>query len=160
MPTSGPTLVLAILLASGTAAGAATSMEKRTAVIATRYLQVWSFNGAASVRSVPHLYERTVTFYRQTYTHRQLMAEKRRAIQRWPVRRYVHRPGTMSILCDVDQERCTARSIIDFQVANPRRGTAKHGSARFALGISFASENPRIFYEGGSLNSRRASTRS
>jgi len=77
MPTSGPTLVLAILLASGTAAGAATSMEKRTAVIATRYLQVWSFNGAASVRSVPHLYERTVTFYRQTYTHRQLMAEKR-----------------------------------------------------------------------------------
>ena len=153
-------LVVAILLASGAAAEAASPMHKRTALLATRYLQVWSSSGAESVSGVPRLYEPTVAFYYQTYTHRQLMAEKRRAIQRWPVRRYAHRPGTMRIACNLAQQRCMARSIIDFEVQNPRRGTANHGSARFDLGISFAGQEPRIFYEGGGLNSRKARTRS
>jgi hypothetical protein len=155
-----PICVLAALLASGTAAPAASRMEERTASIATRYLQAWSFDGAASVQGVPRLYERRVAFYRQTYTHDQLIAEKRRAIQQWPVRRYVHRPGTMRIVCDVPQQKCTARSIIDFSVKNPGRGMAKNGSAKFDLGISFAGASPRIFYESGSLNSRRAKSRS
>lgn len=129
-------------------------------MIATRYLQVWSSNGAAAVESVRRTYMPAVAFYGRTYTHRQLVAEKRRAIRRWPVRRYAHRPGTMHIACDVSHNRCTARSIMDFAVANPARGAAKRGSARFALGIDFAGPSPRIFYEGGSLNSRRSRSRS
>lgn len=135
-------------------------MRERTAMFATRYLQVWSSSGTASVSGVPRLYEPTVAFYNQVYTHRELISEKRRAIQRWPVRRYIHRPGTMRIACDLSRRRCTARSIIDFKVENPRRGSAKHGSARFELGVSFAGQQPRIFYEGGSLSRRQPRNRS
>jgi hypothetical protein len=155
-----PIVLLTTLLVTGTPAGAASPMRERTAMFATRYLQVWSSDGTTSVASVPRLYEPTVAFYYQTYTHRELMAEKRRAIQRWPVRRYAHRPGTMRIACDLRQQRCMARSIIDFRVENTRQGTAKQGSAKFDLGITFAGQEPRIFYEGGSLNSRRARSRS
>ena len=154
-----PIIALSSCLVFGTAAWASSPLEMRTATLATRYLQVWSFEGARSVRTVPELYERRVTFYGQRYTHHQLMAEKRRAIRRWPVRRYAHRPGTLRIECDMRFRTCVARSIIDFAVANPRGGLAKHGSAKFALGINFAGPHPRIFYEGGSVNSRRTARR-
>jgi hypothetical protein len=154
-----PIIGLGSCLLFGTAAWAAEPLEIRTGTLATRYLQVWSSDGATSVRSVPDLYERRVTFYGQQYTHHQLMAEKRRAIRRWPVRRYAHRPGTLRIKCDRRHQTCMASSIIVFAVANPPRGLAKHGSAKFALGINFAGPHPRIFYEGGSVNSRRTNRR-
>src|SRR3954466_4039755 len=70
-------------------------MRDRTATIAERYLQIWSSNEAGPVAGVPYMYGPSVMFYGQRYTQLQLMAEKRRAIQQWPVRRYVHRPGTL-----------------------------------------------------------------
>ncbi|WP_132250961.1 hypothetical protein [Methylobacterium segetis] len=133
-----------------------TEMKRRTAFIAERYLQIWSSSNVSPVAGVPYMYGPTVTFYGQRYSQEQLMAEKRRAIQQWPSRRYVHRPGTMQITCNVPAQKCAARSTIDFEVSNSRHGTAKQGSAKFDLGISFADRQPRILYEGGSLNNRRA----
>ena len=153
-------IFLAGFLLFGTAALASNPLEERTAALATRYLKVWSLDGAASVRNVPILYERATTFYGRTYTHHELMAEKRRAIRRWPIRHYAHHPGTMRIKCDSPNRRCFARSVIDFRVASPQRGTVNRGSAKFVLGINFARPSPRIFYEGGSVNTRRAMPRS
>lgn len=131
-------------------------MRTRTAFIADRYLQIWSANNVSPVADVPYMYGRTVRFYGQTYTQADLQAEKQRAIARWPVRRYVHRPGTMRILCNSEARKCAARSTIDFTVSNPTRGTRKSGSAKFDLGVSFAGPHPVILYEGGTLNGRRA----
>ena len=153
-------ILLAGSLLFGTAALASSPLEERTAALATRYLQVWSVSGAASVRSVPSLYERATTFYGRTYTHHELIAEKRRAIRRWPIRHYAHHPGTMRIKCDLPNRRCMARSIIDFRVASPQRGKVKDGSAKFVLGINFARRHPRLFYEGGSVNAPRPRPRS
>jgi hypothetical protein len=125
-------------------------------MLATRYLQVWSSNGALAVASVPRIYRQRVTFYGRSYSHQQLVAEKRQAIRRWPLRRYAHRPGTMRISCDVPQKRCMASSIIDYAVESPARGAANRGAARFALGIDFAGPSPRIFHEGGSVTRRRS----
>ncbi|MFC5555275.1 hypothetical protein [Methylobacterium iners] len=145
----------AISSASSAVATSPAQMQERTAYIAERYLQIWSSGNAAAVTGVPYMYGPTVQFYGRVYSQDQLIDEKRRAIRQWPVRRYVHRPGTMRITCNVPQRKCAARSIIDFSVSNPARQTGKTGSARFDLGISFAERQPRILYEGGSLNSRR-----
>jgi hypothetical protein len=151
------TLAAAALLWAG-AARALTpgEMRERTALIANRYLQIWSSNAASPVAAVPYMYGKTVLFYGKPYTQADLQAEKRRAIAQWPVRRYVHRPGTMQILCNVEARKCAARSTIDFAVSNPERGLRKSGSAKFDLGVSFAGPHPVILYEGGSSNRRRA----
>jgi len=144
------------LLACGSAQAASLSeMRERTAEIATRYLQVWSSNDAAAVQGVPYVYGPSVRFYGRNYTQAMLMDEKRRAIRQWPIRRYVHRPGTLNVICNEATQKCAARSITDFQVENPARGTFKRGSARFDLGVSFEGPRPRILYEGGSLGRRR-----
>ena len=131
-------------------------MRARTALIANRYLQIWSSNTVSPVSEVPYLYGRTVLFYGKPYSQADLKAEKRRAIVQWPVRHYVHRPGTLRVICNVEARKCAARSTIDFTVANPDRHTRKSGSAKFDLGVSFAGPRPVILYEGGSLNSRRS----
>lgn len=131
-------------------------MKERTAFIAKRYLEIWSSNNTTPITGVPYMYGPSVNFYGQNYSQKQLAAEKSNVIQQWPVRHYVHRPGTMRIFCNVQSKKCAARSIIDFRASNTGRGTVKNGSAKFDLGISFAEPHPRILYESGSLNGRRA----
>jgi hypothetical protein len=156
MNALGRTILMSGLLACGSAQAASLSeMRERTAEIATRYLQVWSSNDAAAVQGVPYVYGPSVRFYGRNYTQAMLMDEKRRAIRQWPIRRYVHRPGTLNVICNEATQKCAARSITDFQVENPARGTFKRGSARFDLGVSFEGPRPRILYEGGSLGRRR-----
>ena len=130
-------------------------MQRRTTIIAERYLAIWSSNDGGAVGGVPYMYGPTVQFYGRPYTQAQLVDEKRSAIRQWPQRRYAIRPGTLRVICNVPQVKCAARSIIDFVVANPARGTRKAGSARFDLGVSYAGRQPRILYEGGSLGRRR-----
>jgi hypothetical protein len=147
--------VIAIASASPAKAIGPQEMKDRTAFIADRYLQIWSSGNVSPVAGVPYMYGRTVQFYGKPYTQADLQAEKRRTISQWPVRRYVHRPGTMRIDCNYTLQKCAARSTIDFSVSNPSRGTRKSGSAKFDLGVSFSGSHPVILYEGGSSNKNR-----
>ncbi|KAA0121264.1 hypothetical protein CIW48_24665 [Methylobacterium sp. P1-11] len=148
---------VAIMAVSPSYAADPQEMKERTAFIADRYLQIWSSSNVNPVAGVPYMYGRTVLFYGKPYTQADLQAEKQRAISQWPVRHYVHRPGTLRVICNTAARKCAARSTIDFTVANPKRGTRKSGSAKFDLGVSFAGPHPVILYEGGSLNRRRSS---
>jgi hypothetical protein len=98
----GRTILVASLAWPGWAAQAASlpEMRERTAEIAIRYLQVWSSNDAAAVKGVPYVYGPRVRFYGRDYTQGMLMDEKQRAIRQWPIRRNVHRPGTLKIVCN------------------------------------------------------------
>ena len=142
---------MAVLGAGPASAMSLNEMKARTVEIAHRYLQVWSSSNWASLEGVPYAYGPRVRFYGRNYTHADLLAEKERFIRQWPVRHYVHRPGSMQIICNEVKQRCGIRSIIDFTAANPARGTEKHGSARFDLGISFEGPHPVILYEGGTI---------
>lgn len=130
-------------------------MERQTAEIASRYIAVWSSDAWSSVEGVPYVYGLRTRFYGRDYSHRDLMAEKSRAVRQWPVRRYAHRPGTMKVTCNAAALRCGATSTIDYEAANPARGTSKRGSARFDLGVSFAGPAARILYEGGTIGHSR-----
>jgi hypothetical protein len=78
-------------------AGPAAAMEQRSAQFAGSYLQVWSSSSRAAVAAVPRLYAPRVLFYGRVLGRRGLMREKARFVQRWPVRHYAHRPGTMRV---------------------------------------------------------------
>ena len=149
-------LVLWVTLTAITPAAAVplAEMKARTAEIAARYLSVWSSSDEASIEAVPYVYGATTQFYGQSVTQAQLQAIKRRAVKQWPIRDYVHRRGSMKVLCSEPRRRCVAASVIDYRVSNPRRGTAARGAARFELGVSFEGERPRILYEDGTRRLR------
>ncbi|NNM73663.1 hypothetical protein [Enterovirga aerilata] len=138
------------LLLAGPAFGQSLAeMRERSATIAERYLAVWSSSGDLSIEGVPYVYGPRVTFYGRSLDWRGLAAEKRRAVRRWPVRSYRHRPGSMQVICNGETRRCAVRSIIDYRVANPTTGRRASGAASFDLGISFAGPRPVILYETG-----------
>lgn len=145
--------VIAALTLGGVATAAsaqgARDMEALAADIAQRYLATWSSSGELSIANVPYVYGPRVRFYGRSLSWAGLVEEKRRAVRRWPVRSYAHRPGSMEVICNEAQRRCAARSIIDYQVANPASGRRAAGAATFDLGISFAGPQPVILYENG-----------
>lgn len=149
---------LGLFVLSGTANAAELSiaeMQRQTAEIATRYIAVWSSDAWSSVEGVPYIYGARTRFYGRDLSHEELMAAKRGAIRQWPVRKYVHRPGTMRVTCNAQALRCGASSITDYEVSNPTRGTFKRGAARFDLGVGFAGPTPKILFEGGTIGRRR-----
>jgi len=131
-------------------------MQAQSAEIAEIYLQVWSSSGSAALAGVPYVYGPRVLFYGRAMDQRGLEAEKRRFIQRWPVRHYTHRPGTMQVTCNEQTLRCAARSIMDWRVENPQTGRTSQGSSRFDLGIAFGGSRPVIEYESGGTLRRGA----
>ena len=131
------------------AAQSVAEMQDRSAIIAERYLAVWSSSGALSIEGVPYVYGPRVRFYGRSLDWNGLQNEKQRAVRQWPVRSYHHRPGSMRVICNDGNRRCAVRSIIDYRVSNPSTGRRASGSATFDLGISFAGPKPVILYESG-----------
>jgi len=140
-------------------ADASPALEQRSALFARSYLQLWSSDSRAAIAQVPQLYAPRVLFYGRVLNRRGLMREKARFVQRWPVRHYAHRPGTMRVSCEAHAPRCMVRSIIDWRAESPARRAASQGSSRFAQGINFSAPNPVVFREGGSVISRAGRVR-
>lgn len=157
-------LAVAVWLASG-ASGALAQvspggaelrrMHELSHDLTTSYLQLWSTSNEAALADVAQVYSDRIRFYGRTVSQRELWNEKRRFTQRWPVRSYAHRPGTMRTDCDVAGRSCRVRAIIDWTASNPRRGASSRGSSLFELGIDFSGQQPVVRTESGQVVARR-----
>jgi len=135
-------LKLAILICVlPSVASARGSMEARAVELSRAYLGVWSSDSSAALRQVSSIYGPRVSFYGRVLTRSGLQAEKRRFIQRWPIRRYVLRPETVRIACSAPKARCTLKGVIDWRTESPSRAVRAHGSS--------GSYRALIFQQGG-----------
>src|SRR5215208_6299859 len=136
------------------------SMEATAAKLSRAYLGVWSSNSSAAMRQVSFIYGSRVRFYGRLLRRSDLRAEKRRFIQRWPIRRYALRPGTVRVTCAPLKARCTLHGVIDWRTESPRRAVRAHGSSWFVQGFDFSTGRPLIVSESGSvLKKGRRTTR-
>jgi hypothetical protein len=126
--------------------------EAASRALAESYLDSWSADGhdAADVR---RLYGHRVNFFGRSVDQQELLAQKRRFAQRWPVRNYRHRPGSLDVRCDDAGKHCRVQSILDYDAANPERGARARGSMQFELGLDVSGERPVVTSE----NTRRLS---
>src|SRR5215210_1050770 len=107
------------------------SMEATAAKLSRSYLGVWSSNSSASIRQVNFIYDTRVRFYGRLLSRSDLHAEKRRFIQRWPIRRYALRPGTVRVTCAGPKARCAFRGVLDWRTESQSRVVQARGSSRF-----------------------------
>jgi len=134
------------------------SMEATAAKLSRAYLGVWSSNSSAAMRQVSFIYGSRVRFYGRLLSRSDLHAEKRRFIQRWPIRRYALRPGTVRVTCAGPNARCTVRGVLDWRTESPSRGVEAHGSSRFVQAFDFSRGRPLIVSESGSVLKRARRT--
>jgi hypothetical protein len=137
------------------------NIQHRSAELSRSYLRTWSTRKGAAVSEVQRVYAPRVRFYGRLLSRQELAREKTRFVHRWPIRSYAHRPGTMRFSCSVARRQCTVRSLIDWRTANPKRRAVAAGASRFEQAMEFARRSPRplVFYENGSVVSKRKPTR-
>ncbi len=140
-------------------AGPSATLEQRSAQFAGSYLQVWSSSSRAAIADVPRLYAPRVLFYGRVLDRRGLMREKARFVQRWPVRHYAHRPGSMRVSCDAHASKCMVSSVVDWRAESPARRVTSHGSSRFEQGIDLSGSRPVVFLESGAVLSHAGRAR-
>jgi hypothetical protein len=110
------------------------------------YLDAWSSDNEVAERSVTHFYGATVQFHGRPIGREKLLAEKRRFMQRWPRRDYVHRADSLVVQCDAGADVCSVRSTYDYKIAG-RSGRRGQGTEALDLWVGFANEQPFILYE-------------
>jgi hypothetical protein len=124
-------------------------MQEWAEDLAYSLLDTWSSENRIALAGLASLYAPRVSFFGRVADRSEVEREKRRFAARWPVRRYEHRPGTMTIDCNVAAKICHVRSTIDWRAENPVRPARSQGTAKFELGVSFVGEQPLVAYEGG-----------
>jgi len=118
------------------------SPEEASRALASLYLDAWSSNGESGLRAIQDVTGPRVNYFGHSIDRSEVMATKRRFAERWPVRSYRHRPGSMKVRCE--GETCVVRSIVDWEAASPSRKARSRGSLRFELGIDVSGPRPLV----------------
>lgn len=108
------------------------SKEKALSVAASSYTDVVSFFGHDKAKS-------------------EVLDEKLRYIERWPLRQAFIDPQTIQTRCVVGI--CTVTGVYAWQVANPENGKRLMGTAEFEYRLNMLGD-PRVMAEGGKVLSR------
>jgi hypothetical protein len=127
---------------------------------AIAYLAFWSAPNVITLDATPDFYAPRVLFHGRQMSARALFEEKRRFVQRWPLRDYRPQPETMRAACDPAPPICTVRTLFAFTALSPRTGKRSQGTALLQLGISFATGEPMIVFESSQVTSRARSAKS
>ena len=149
-------LAAALLLVGAAApAGAQGTREERAVELSAAYIRTWTSDGASALQQVRATYAPQVRFYGRVLNHEQLRAEKRRFLDRWPVRRYSLRPGTVRAACE--GQLCRVRGLLEWRAENPGRRAMSQGVSSFEQTFVFVpGTRPAVIEETGSVVSRRS----
>jgi hypothetical protein len=82
------------------------------------------------------VYSDQVSFYGNVVPVSKVLTEKRKFAERWPIRNYTVRPGTITASCDGGL--CTVSSLVDWFARSEERHKAASGVAFFELKIDVA----------------------
>jgi hypothetical protein len=129
--------------------GTHTAMRRAAADLTASYLQTWSTAQAASSAYVGRVYAPRIRFYGRLLDRNSLVSEKRRFVQRWPVRKYAVRPGTLQVTCDGPSRACLVVTVLDWRAESPARRAASRGSSSFEQRIDFSADQPAVVHESG-----------
>jgi caspase domain-containing protein len=83
------------------------------------------------------------------------LSEKRRFLERWPIRRYVQRSGGTKVICEQSSATCRVTGIVDYDVSDPERGANSAGSSTFDYLVRVSQGRVVILREDGQVVGRR-----
>lgn len=99
-----------------------------------------------------HIYGENVAFYGRQLTKREVLQDKAKYADRWPVRSSITRPGTVSTQCS--EELCRVTGVYDWMVSDPKRNKSSRGSATFEYQIRMVEGSTIIISEDGKILDR------
>ncbi|GGA59732.1 hypothetical protein GCM10011385_11890 [Nitratireductor aestuarii] len=117
------------------------------AAFARVYHDAWSMPNEDALEFMSSVYARNVNFYGKPITLDSLMDEKQKFAQRWPIRDYSLREG--SLLTDCQGALCIVSATVDWFAYSPSRKKRSSGVAIFSFSLD--TKNLRILKETGQV---------
>ncbi|WP_262568854.1 hypothetical protein [Agrobacterium tumefaciens] len=116
--------------ATPTTKAPAPTTEEKASVFVTAYHDAWSRRNAEALAFMDNAYAETVDFYGRTTPKAAVIGEKRNFANRWPVRAYSVKAGSMKVTC---AETCKVDGIVDWYTKRDVGNRTSSGSAEFSL---------------------------
>ncbi|WP_448954851.1 hypothetical protein [Labrys neptuniae] len=130
------------------------SLEQQAMAFYSEYERNWSLDNASALPYLGSLYGDQIDYYGSIRPKTDVMAEKDKFAQRWPMRDYRPRPGTVSASCNVSRSECTVSGTLDWKAFNPAASITSVGVAEYQFVVTFAGAKPTIIGENGTVLKR------
>ncbi len=103
-----------------------------------------------------NIYAETVRYFGKELSREQVVAQVQRFIERWPVRQYTPKEGSVTIDCDEALLTCAVNGQVQFDAQSATRNERSTGLATFGYSLSFRSPGqvPKIVVESGAVLER------
>jgi ATP-dependent protease ClpP protease subunit len=135
--------------------GADRGLEQKTAAHINSIFVAWSNSNEKAVEALQQVYASQVTYYGKLLSRQDVLADKRKFIERWPQRRYEIRSSTLATSCDAGRI-CTVTGLVDWAASNPSSAAHAHGSAEIEYRVLWSEGGPTIIHEAGKVLEREA----
>lgn len=132
------------------------SLPQRTASFLNGVYSKLSGPNEIARKYLTDLYADSVNYYGKPLSRDQVVVQLNRFFERWPVRQYKPKDGSVNIECDEKSLVCTVKGTLDFDSRSPDRKERSAGVAAFEYTLSYSSPTaiPRITAESGSIIER------
>lgn len=131
-------------------------LEDAARSFAEAYYATWSGSNDTAMAFVRQAYAPSVTFFGNPRSAAWIADYKRPFTERWPVRRYAIRPGSLRVDCNAAARSCVVEGLVDWDARAPGRDAVSIGLASFTLGMVFPpGQPPLITSETSSVIERR-----
>jgi len=138
------------------------TLEQRSATYINSIMATWS-NWAANwadgneqaIRTLQNAYSSQVSYYGKLLSQQDVLADKRKFIERWPQRRYTIRAQSLAAACA--NRMCTITGTVDYYVTRDPTATVRsQGTAEFEYQVMWSEQGvPAIISETSKVTSRQ-----
>ena len=104
--------------------------EDRALAFMGLYHDAWSKPSSEALRFMQSAYADTISFYGKPVSRVDVLADKRKFADRWPLRAYSVRHGTEHVVCN---SSCTVSGVVEWYANSPARSRISSGAAEFTL---------------------------
>lgn len=103
-------------------------------IFAYAYHGAWSSPNEAALAFMSGVYTESIEFYGNVVSAAAVMEEKRKFAQRWPIRDYSVRDGSLSVACT--ETVCSVSAVVDWFAHSPSRARSSNGVATFEFRLN------------------------
>jgi len=118
-------------------------------------LKNWSSDNVSALNFLEKFLADQVDFFGKMTPKRLIIEEKSVAIKRWPIRSYVERPASLSVICDKSKRICKVSGLLDWNAKNPDKNRTSSGIAQFEYQLDFTNGSPQIILESSRVIERK-----
>jgi hypothetical protein len=122
------------------------ALKKSAEDAAVAYVTAWSSSNYTALEHMRKIGAPRIEYFGKTISREAWQGMKRKFADKWPVRQYKLRPGSMRVECE-ENSRCVVRSVVDWTTTHLGRSDTVSGASQLELGVDLSGRQGTVYRE-------------